>query len=619
MNHECYKTSSKNFSSCVVSREALKEIRETSCVKREAAKKSQKTPLAKYAILSTLHASPSFRFFSPFTLHPSRLNRNGFTLLELLGVIAIIAILGAVISPKVINHLNAAARDAELETLEGIAHAIEVYLHENRAWPPDLDSLSPEYVHTNTIQITQNKAGFPRYYIPHPTMNAFTNAAGLASSDLGDARFLLISNIKADAAPTITNAAEFDAWWNTDETTTPNLKIHRGNVGDVFRLLNLSADVAGGSYQIDGVSTNPGCGNLTTHSRYHLPGTVVKLDEAGTFSTPEVQIAQAVDLSYRFNCGHAAGSQWRKDPGRDATCWSFWLTTENDVSGSGAPCLNSWADAEVIQFGHPNLMLEPGATNGTFSSKANMEIFSLFGLPSLHAIHYVAKNITVGTTVAGGSSFGLLAGDLLLSHEGVNELIGIVWTNKQDVFVFRPTTPGDYSLGIVYMLLDNPTGQDINALSLIETDTVVGDTTLSAGAFLVGDTGVGTNDIKYFVPTSVGEGTTSGTLSILLDGFEFGIDNSNTLQGLDLIEETITVGGVTLPSGTIVVTLQNDDTVGTNNLSTLEEDIFYLNVTSTEIGSGTSAATATLLMEGADVNLESNDEVLYGLSLAPTL
>ena len=544
-------------------------------------------------------------------------NESGFTLLELIGVLAVITILSTLVLPSVIHRLDAGNQDAEDENLEAIAKAIELSIRENRAWPANLASLSPNYLAMNTLHITQNKGGFPRYYVVHPDVSGFSNAAGLAPSDLGEARFLLISNLKADAAPTITNAAEFDTWWNTDETSTPNLKIHRGNVGDMFRLLNLRADAAGGSYQIDGVATNPGCVTLAEHTRYHLPGTVVGLDEAGTFSVPEVQFAQAKDVGYRFDCGHPVGAQWRKEPVPGATCWGLWLTTAQDISGGGsaAPCLATWDDAEIIQVGYSNLAFEPGTTDGTFSSVANMENQSWFGLASLHAIHYVTRDITVGTT----NTFDLKAGDLLLAHHGAtSELIVLVWAAREDVFVFRPNTPGDYSSGMTYMLLDNLSGDHVHAISLIETDTVVGDTTLRAGTFLFSRSGGGTKeDIWHFSPTSVGWGTTSGTLSTLLDGPSIGINQE--VQGLDLIETQITVGDVTLGSGTILVTLKADDSsVGTNSIATKEQDIFYLDVTSTEIVGGTSVATATLLLEGADVGLTMNQEDLAGLSLAPT-
>ncbi len=586
MSLECYKTSSRNYSSSHVARCVL-------LVKRG---------------LGTQLSSLSF------TRYEIRDARNGFSLLELIGVIAIIAILGAVITPNVLNHLNAASRDAELETLEGIAHAVEVYLRETHSWPPTLLSLSPDYLRTNSVQLSQNDGGFPRYFFVHPDIGAITNATGLSSSELADAQFLLISHLKADAAPTITNATEFEAWWNTDETATPDLKIHRGQVSDLFSLLTLEAPGSRGSYQIDGTTTNWDCQTKPEldHNKYHLTGTTVALDEMSQYANPEVQFSLAKDMSYRFDPCHAAGSRWRTVPSANPECWSLWITTDNDVSGSGDLCLDTWDDAEIVQVGQANLALEPGTTAGTFSSPANMENQSLLGLSSLHAIHYVTRDITVGST----TTFDLLAGDLLLAHHGDLELVGLVWTGKEDVFVFRPNSPGDYSSGTVSMLLNNFSGH-AHAISLVETNTVVGDTTLSAGSFLFGTSGGGKNDIQVFIPTEVGS-TTSGTTSTLIDGASIGI--TKEVQGLDLIETTVTIGGVTLASGTILVTLKDDNSgVGTNNLSTLQEDIFYLTVTSTEIGSGSSVATATLLLEGADVNLDSNNEAVHGLSIAPTL
>ncbi len=591
MNHECSKTSLKNCSSYLVSRESY---------------------LVKEMSFSFL-ASDERRSTS-YGYCERRATSDGFSLLELIGVIAIVAILGAVISPTVINHLKAAERDAEVETLEEVAHAIEIYLRDNHAWPPGLTTLTPDYIPLDTRQLTVNDGGFPRYFFVHPDISGITNSTGLSVSELDDAQFLLISNLRADAAPTITNATEFDAWWDTDETTTPDLKIHRGQVSDLYSLLTLEATGSRGDYQIDGTTTNWDCYTKPEldHNKYHLTGTSVALDEISPYGSPEVQFSLAKDIGYRFDPCHVAGSRWRTVPSSNPECWSLWITTENDVTASGDPCLDSWGDAEIVQVGHANFALEPGTTSGTLSSPANMENQSLFGLASLHSIHYVTRDITVGST----TTFDLLAGDLLLSHHGSLELVGLVWAGNGDVFVFRPNTAGDYRLGTVYMLLNDFAGH-AHAISLVETNTVVGDTTLPAGSFLFATSGTGKEDIQVFTPTSVGL-VTIGTTATLIDGSDIGI--SEEIQGVDLVETSLTIGGVTLETGTIVVTLKDDNSgVGTNNLSTLQEDIFYLTVTSTEIGSGSTAATATLLLEGADINLDSNDEAIHGLSLAPTL
>ncbi|GJL54776.1 MAG: hypothetical protein NPIRA02_19080 [Nitrospirales bacterium] len=230
----------------------------------------------------------------------------------MLGVLAVLAILGGLLAPQVVKHLDIAAQDEEAMYLQDIAQGIEVYLRENRSWPPNLTALSPAYVPISSAQIGQNERGFPRYFFIYPDMAGFNNATGIAGSDLPDARFLLISDVRADASPTITNGAEFDTWWNTDTTTTPDLKIHRGHVAKLFHLVSLSAVGDGGSYRINGTVTSSGGGRLTSRGNYHLPGTSIELDEADTFSAgnSELDFTLTSDAGYQFDPDCPIGSQW---------------------------------------------------------------------------------------------------------------------------------------------------------------------------------------------------------------------------------------------------------------------------------------------------------------------
>ena len=235
----------------------------------------------------------------------------GFTLVELIGVLAILAILASIITPNVINQLRSARRDAEDQQLANIAKGIELYLRQTRSFPANLPVLSPDYVATSSGQLTNNANGFLRYYFVQPNMGGYTNAAGLAPTALADSRFLLITNLTQNANPTIITDAEFETWWDTDETGTPDLKIHRGHVGHLFQLLSLSADGAGGSYTVEGTPTNSGGGTLAAHIRYHLTGTTVALDEANTFGTAETQFTMTAEAGYQFDPDCPSGSQWR--------------------------------------------------------------------------------------------------------------------------------------------------------------------------------------------------------------------------------------------------------------------------------------------------------------------
>ena len=236
---------------------------------------------------------------------------GGFTLVEMIGVLAILAILASFITPNIMNKLRAANRDAESLQLEAIAKGIELYIRQTRTFPPNLSALSPDYVPIALTQLTTNRNGFPRYYVLQPNLAGFSNATGLGTNLLADTRFLLISHLEQNANPSIATDADFEIWWNTDETPTADLKIHRGHMGHLFHLLSVSGSGAGGSYAISGAAISSGGGLLTTHLRYHITGTAVGLDEDNTYSVPETQMTLTTDAGYQFDPDCASGSRWR--------------------------------------------------------------------------------------------------------------------------------------------------------------------------------------------------------------------------------------------------------------------------------------------------------------------
>ena len=215
---------------------------------------------------------------------------------------------------------------------------------------------------------------------------------------------------------------------------------------------------------------------------------------------------------------------------------ALWLTTQDDSTATGAPGLDNWTAGTVLNFG-ASLTLEPGTTSGTFSAVSNYDGFG-DGDVRVDGVHYVSRDMTVGT-----NNVQLYAGDLLLSVQGA-ETIGGLSVDDKDIFVFRPTEPGDYSAGTMTLLLD---GSDIGignltAFTLVEHDTTVGDVTLSAGEFLLAHNG-STKNIFRFAPGTLGA-TSSGSPSMLLNAGD--IDIGQEIYALDLVERDITLGDTTL-------------------------------------------------------------------------
>ena len=240
-----------------------------------------------------------------------RSSQRGFSLIALIGILAVLSIGLALASPAFVQILEREHQETERVQLNLIANGIEQYLEQNKAFPPSLTNLVPDYVPFSSTQVTTNAHGFPRYYVIHPAMAIFSNRTGLSTSELVNARFLLVSNLAEDAAPTITTSSEFETWWTRNESLTPNLYLHRTNFGHLFYSLAITPQGHGGSYFIDRLPTSDaGIGLLPTHNAFHLLGTMIGFDENTAYTTPEVQFALTTNTAYWFNPLCSVTKQW---------------------------------------------------------------------------------------------------------------------------------------------------------------------------------------------------------------------------------------------------------------------------------------------------------------------
>ena len=539
---------------------------------------------------------------------PKLSEQRGSGMIGMIGVLAVLSVMATTLVPNGIKTIHSQADSAGINHLTAIGEGVKAYMKAQKAWPPTLVSLSPGYVHFAGAQLTQNENGYLRYYFSHPTTSAFTNAAGIDAADLSDVQFLLITNLTRDEAPSVTTAAEFDAWWATDASATPGLFIYRGTLTEMFHRLKLIPESSGGSYQIDGTAINSGGATLSTHDRYHVKGSVIELDDQDPYATPEMTVSLVAEEGYTY-----CSPKWQREEGCGG---ALWLTT--DGGAKGTPGMGSWGGSEIVAFDKPNLTYESGSsgdTSGEFSAVMNLKNFT--GKVDVDGMHYVARNLTLGVK----KTVDVFAGDILFSTKSDERLTSNnkVDVKDEDVTVFRPDTPGDYTVGTFIRLLDGGDVDldhedlgDIKAFSLVEIDTIVGTTNLAAGTFILA---VVENDNLYqFTPTEMGS-RTKGSYTLLLDSPDINIStcNCNYFNGLALIQEETVVGDVTLQPGQILGTLHEDDpSVGGNSIDTDDEDIFILDLTRT--GSN-SAGTATLLFDGSDVGLRGRKEEIDGIAV----
>ena len=237
----------------------------------------------------------------------------------------------------------------------------------------------------------------------------------------------------------------------------------------------------------------------------------------------------------------------------------------------------------VDGFGDPNLAFGD-TTDGTFDA-------SLFDLNNhggknaeIDAMHFVTRDVTLEK-----EKVDLLAGDLVFSTIDQQKLDGTKF-DEYDVIGFRPDTPGDYSKGSFFTVIDDLGKKDnITALSVVESNTAVDKTDLQAGD-LIFSTDKDPDVIQFY-------DSKKDKIDDLFDGSK---QFKGDFFGLELIEESVDIGGKVLSSGTILATLNNDKTYDAYDIVALE------NIDNDK-------ADDSLFVDGEDVGLDKDEIASFTL------
>ena len=291
---------------------------------------------------------------------------------------------------------------------------------------------------------------------------------------------------------------------------------------------------------------------------------------------------------------------------------SILFTTSNNITGSGSTTVPNWTTGDVLGLGQPNLTLG-ASTSGTLSIVGNVNAIANDGNVSLSGLDVIQRDVVVA---AGANQVQLYAGDVLFSVANT-ETLGALTVHSDDILIFRPAAPWNYAAGQISVLfkgIHDVGGGTINQMAdfdLVDIDTQVGDLLLSAGTLVVADR-TGADVVQVFHPTGAGLTMTAGTTQTLLKSTELPLDKK--IHGLHLIERDVRVGGFNLQSGELLISTNEDATVGVNSLAVTRNDIARLQIDQTSIN-GPADVTATMLVEGEDVALDTNQEAFLSLAL----
>ena len=273
----------------------------------------------------------------------------GLTLIEVIGVLALVAVLAAIVLPLLIRQLDKSAADQEIAVLQSIGNALPQNIMRSRYFPGPQDWMTnvASELGMNVSDVKTNARGNARFMVIDPNLSVGVNGSGLPYSQtnwsfgsqctnssgqiVGPSipRVMVLSTLGVPFPTSISNgvlntASDFTNIWNWDDTSSTlptttalstwggkaeDLKVQRINLAPIFVDLVLStyASTTNGFYSVDWASTNaaPYTNGI---EGFFIQGTILGLFQKSSPPTLDSQQVLIRNQSFVFEAGVWKGS-----------------------------------------------------------------------------------------------------------------------------------------------------------------------------------------------------------------------------------------------------------------------------------------------------------------------
>ena len=164
---------------------------------------------------------------------------NGFSLIELIGVLAVLAIVISVTTESVLSRVSYAQRRAEETELSRIATGAQRWVRENHQLPSPSDwaTQAAQALASSTSMLRTNSGGGARLWVPDPRWRVAENGSemGYRQGAYGtprpeNVRVLLLSAVNGDRVDPAN--IDFDSWWERGSRGVPPPEGGEGAVQD---------------------------------------------------------------------------------------------------------------------------------------------------------------------------------------------------------------------------------------------------------------------------------------------------------------------------------------------------------------------------------------------------
>ena len=243
------------------------------------------------------------------------MKRSSFSLIEMIGVMAILSIIACMVVPVVVSQYDRAAWVREDKDLSTITNALVLSILQTKVIPSEANWLNAVAAQIADApgSIATTPRNVARYFKLDPNFPVATDTPLMGGTIItNSARAMLISTIGTPLVTTDLSGANFNAIWNTPDNQRPagwswtgkgeDLKIQRINFEPLFHRLKLANQSTAfkGFYRID-----TGLTNQVTDlglDAYYLDGTFVSLRDATGLQEQASQLITS-DVSFVFDVG----------------------------------------------------------------------------------------------------------------------------------------------------------------------------------------------------------------------------------------------------------------------------------------------------------------------------
>lgn len=308
-------------------------------------------------------------------------------MIEMLGIMAIVALLALAIVPMLLTELDRVARQQEDSALKRIGEGLEKYVVRNQFIPDQTTwaSAVSATLGDSTDRVLTNSRGLSRVLIIDPTFGVGTNGTvrppfnqtALGSSAVTNPRYVIVSSMGQSLPATLTNgfaasSTAFDELWNLQDGAKPatwswsgngaDLRVQRVNLAPFFHQVTLNnGTTLQGKYSVNG--STPITLPTSVYTCYLLAGSVLGLHSVDATVQSKELVTRSFSFAFedglwrgRLFAGTAAGSTSLSGADVEAAASSFLSAAANPTATASTAqvlaaiqnyltCYNVWAAA----------------------------------------------------------------------------------------------------------------------------------------------------------------------------------------------------------------------------------------------------------------------------------